>query len=103
MLVPVILCGGAGSRLWPVSRKSFPKQFVNLIDNELSLLQITTKRLDLLDVKKSGWVVMCNNEHRFLVADQLSQVGADVSKIILEPVVRNTAPAVALAALQQNI
>ena len=100
MLVPVLLSGGSGTRLWPVSRKSFPKQFVNLIDPERSLLQMTATRLDGLGLEKSGWIVVCNNDHRFLVADQLSQIGTDVARIILEPVARNTAPAIALAAIE---
>ena len=100
MLVPVLLSGGSGTRLWPVSRKSFPKQFVNLVDRERSLLQATATRLDGLGLEKAGWIVVCNNDHRFLVADQLSQTGTDVARIILEPVARNTAPAIALAAIE---
>ena len=100
MLVPVLLSGGSGTRLWPVSRKSYPKQFVNLIDRERSLLQMTAQRLKHLSVEHSGWVVVCNDEYRFLVADQLQEIGANIDEIILEPVGRNTAPAVAVAAIQ---
>lgn len=95
----MILSGGSGTRLWPVSRASFPKQFVKLIDPERSLLQMAAERFSSLNVPYSGIVVVANNEHRFLVADQLSQIGVDVDAIILEPVARNTAPAVALAAI----
>ena len=100
MLVPVLLSGGSGTRLWPVSRKSYPKQFVNLIDPERSLLQMTAERLKHFSVEHSGWVVLCSEEHRFLVAEQLQEIGANVDEIILEPVGRNTAPAVAVAATQ---
>ena len=100
MLIPVLLSGGAGTRLWPVSRKSYPKQFVNLIDPERSLLQVTAQRLKHLKVERSGWVVVCSDEHRFLVAEQLQEIGADVDEIILEPIGRNTAPAVAVAAIR---
>ena len=100
MLVPVLLSGGSGTRLWPVSRKSYPKQFVNLIDTERSLLQMTAQRLKHLSVDHSGWVVVCSDEHRFLVAEQLQEIGANVAEIILEPLGRNTAPAVAVAAIQ---
>ena len=100
MLVPVLLSGGSGARLWPVSRKSYPKQFVNLIDPERSLLQMTAQRLKHLSADHSGWMVVCSEEHRFLVAEQLQEIGANVDKIILEPVGRNTAPAVAVSAIQ---
>ncbi|WP_420550162.1 mannose-1-phosphate guanylyltransferase/mannose-6-phosphate isomerase [Litorivicinus lipolyticus] len=100
MLVPVILSGGSGTRLWPVSRASYPKQFVNLIDPDKSLLQATAERIAAIDIEKSGTIVVANTEHRFLIADQLTQVGADIHKILLEPVARNTAPAVALAAIE---
>ena len=100
MLVPVLLSGGSGTRLWPVSRKSYPKQFVNLIDPDLSLLQMTAQRLKHLSVNHSGWMVVCSDEHRFLVAEQLQEIDAKVEEIILEPVGRNTAPAVAVAAIQ---
>ncbi len=96
MLTPVLLSGGVGSRLWPVSRESHPKQFQPLA-GELSMLQETLKRTTGLD--ESAPVVVCNEEHRFMVAEQLRQVDLEASALILEPVGRNTAPAVALAAL----
>lgn len=99
MLVPVILSGGSGTRLWPVSRASYPKQFVNLVDPDRSLLQMAAERISGLNVEHTGWLVVANNEHRFLIADQLQQINANVERVILEPVARNTAPAVALAAL----
>ncbi len=96
MLTPVLLSGGVGSRLWPVSREAHPKQFQPLA-GELSMLQETLKRTSGLD--ESAPVVVCNEEHRFMVAEQLRQVNLDAGALILEPVGRNTAPAVALAAL----
>ena len=95
-VIPVILCGGAGTRLWPLSRELYPKQLLALVD-EFSLLQNTVTRCaghpDVTDP-----VLVCNEEHRFLVAEQLREIGVSPSKIILEPEGRNTAPAVALAA-----
>ncbi|TDG12474.1 mannose-1-phosphate guanylyltransferase/mannose-6-phosphate isomerase [Seongchinamella unica] len=96
MLTPVLLSGGVGSRLWPVSREAHPKQFQPLA-GELSMLQETLQRTSGLD--ESAPVVVCNEEHRFMVAEQLRQVDIAASALILEPVGRNTAPAVALAAL----
>ena len=97
MLVPVVLSGGVGSRLWPVSREMHPKQFLPLA-GELSMLQDTLHRTGDLDAVAP--VVVCNEEHRFMVAEQLRQVDLQASALILEPEGRNTAPAVALAALQ---
>ncbi|MEH6587626.1 MAG: mannose-1-phosphate guanylyltransferase/mannose-6-phosphate isomerase [Halioglobus sp.] len=96
MLIPVLLSGGVGSRLWPVSREAHPKQFQPLA-GELSMLQETLKRTTGLD--ESAPVVVCNEEHRFMVAEQLRQVDLQANALILEPTGRNTAPAVALAAL----
>lgn len=99
MLVPVIMAGGVGSRLWPASREALPKQFLNLSGDPagLSLFQQSLQRLKgLADIASP--VVVCNAEHRFLVAEQLRQLGIEGATIILEPVGRNTAPAVALAA-----
>ena len=96
MIIPVIMAGGSGTRLWPMSRTAFPKQFLAL-GNNLSMLQQTAVRLDGL---KSGKpVVITNEEHRFLVAEQMRQQKKDVD-VLLEPVGRNTAPAIALAAFQ---
>jgi len=100
MLVPVLLCGGEGKRLWPLSRKSYPKQFLNLIDEELSLLQMTALRINNIKIKKSGWIIVCNEENRFVVADQLNKINIDIHRIILEPQGKNTAPATTLAALE---
>ena len=97
MLTPVLLSGGVGSRLWPVSREAHPKQFQPLT-GELSMLQQTLQRTSGLE--ESPPLVVCNEEHRFMVAEQLRQVNLQASALILEPQGRNTAPAVALAALQ---
>lgn len=98
MIIPVVLSGGVGSRLWPVSRESFPKQFLPLVNEQLSLLQETVSRTQLL--KNLGPIVaVCNDGHRFLVAEQMRQLGLPAI-ILLEPEARNTAPAAALAALQ---
>ena len=96
MIAPVILSGGSGTRLWPLSRKLYPKQFINLV-NETTLFQDTILRLPK-DVAEP--LIICNEEHRFLAAEQLRKIGKKTKGIILEPEGRNTAPAVALAALQ---
>lgn len=98
MIVPVVLSGGSGSRLWPLSRELYPKQFLALTGDQ-SLVQQTVLRLDGLD-SLAAPIVVCNEEHRFLVAEQLRQIGRDPAAIVLEPEGRNTAPAIALAALQ---
>lgn len=97
MIVPVILAGGSGSRLWPLSRTKYPKQFLSLIDNQ-TMLQNTISRLS--GIKHLSPLVICNQEHRFLVAEQLRKVDSKPRGIILEPVGRNTAPALAIAALK---
>ena len=96
-MIPVILSGGSGTRLWPVSRKSHPKQFWPLV-SEASLLEETCRRLDGQGDTESP-IVVCNEEHRFFVAHQLQRQGVEGAAIILEPAGRNTAPAVAVAAL----
>lgn len=93
---PVILAGGSGSRLWPKSRAALPKQFLALT-SEQTMLQETLSRLDGVDAREP--IVICNDSHRFLVAEQLRQKGIEHGGILLEPVGRNTAPAIALAAL----
>ncbi|WP_438766473.1 mannose-1-phosphate guanylyltransferase/mannose-6-phosphate isomerase [Kushneria sp. TE3] len=98
-LYPVILSGGVGTRLWPASRQACPKQFLALVDDERSLLQQTLSRLDGLGTAGAP-IVICNQAHRFLIAEQLRQVGIERADIMLEPEGRNTAPAIALAALQ---
>ena len=93
---PVILAGGSGSRLWPKSRAALPKQFLALT-SEQTMLQETLSRLEGVDAREP--IVICNDSHRFLVAEQLRQRGIAHGGILLEPVGRNTAPAIALAAL----
>lgn len=99
MIIPVIMAGGVGSRLWPVSRESHPKQFISFEPNEASLFQQTLIRLSELDSIASP-IVVCNLEHRFLVAEQLRQLDINDASIMLEPMGKNTAPAVAMAALE---
>lgn len=96
MILPVIMAGGTGSRLWPMSRELYPKQFLRL-HGEQSMLQETVTRLNGLGASEP--LVICNEEHRFLVAEQLRQINRLSKNIILEPVGRNTAPAITLAAL----
>ncbi|HET8709899.1 MAG TPA: mannose-1-phosphate guanylyltransferase/mannose-6-phosphate isomerase [Spongiibacteraceae bacterium] len=98
MLIPVLLSGGVGSRLWPVSRELYPKQFLPLI-GDVSLLAQTLQRAAALD-NVSAPIVVCNDEHRFLVAEQLRQCDVKPAAILLEPEGKNTAPAVAIAALR---
>ncbi|EDM69068.1 mannose-1-phosphate guanylyltransferase [Moritella sp. PE36] len=97
MLIPVIMAGGTGSRLWPLSRELYPKQFLT-VTGELSMLQQTVARLS--GIEHQAPLLICNEEHRFIAAEQLRLGGFEHSGIILEPVGRNTAPAIALAALQ---
>lgn len=97
MIIPVLLSGGVGSRLWPVSRQLYPKQFLPLTEDSLSLLQSTYQRTTALGDQSP--IIVCNEEHRFLVAEQLKSLGVQAMDIILEPCGRNTAPAAALAAL----
>src|SRR5690554_3882135 len=98
MIHPVIMAGGTGSRLWPLSRQLNPKQFLKLTDDRLSMLQLTVARLD--GMESADPLLICNEEHRFLAAEQMRQAGYKDARIILEPCGRNTAPAIALAALQ---
>lgn len=96
-VLPVILAGGSGERLWPLSRISFPKQFLTLLDDKHSLLQNTILRLPI-NSKILPPLIVCNEEHRFIVAEQLRSINTPYSGILLEPAARNTAPAIALAA-----
>ncbi len=98
MIKAVVMAGGSGTRLWPLSRAGHPKQFLAL-NGEDTMLQATMKRLKGLDISSS--VTICNEEHRFFVAEQLREINM-LGSIILEPVGRNTAPAIALAALTSD-
>lgn len=98
---PVILSGGSGTRLWPLSRKMYPKQFLPLV-NEKSMLQETVERLKGLDHLSESISVVCNEEHRFLVAEQIREIDVNIDHLILEPEGRNTAPALTLAALANH-
>ncbi|MGL1958213.1 MAG: mannose-1-phosphate guanylyltransferase/mannose-6-phosphate isomerase [Colwellia sp.] len=95
VIYPVIMCGGSGTRLWPFSRSQSPKQFLPLV-NDTSMLQDTIARLP---TKHESVVFICNEDHRFFVAEQVKQVQCENATILLEPQGKNTAPAVALAAL----
>jgi mannose-1-phosphate guanylyltransferase len=124
MITPVILAGGSGTRLWPLSRAAFPKQFLALTSTQ-TMLQETVARLNGLSIDGDSYgdlngelgsdlghcasvvspLVICNEEHRFLVAEQMRQYDLDQgsrTQILLEPVGRNTAPAIALAAIKAH-
>ncbi|KZR63846.1 MULTISPECIES: mannose-1-phosphate guanylyltransferase/mannose-6-phosphate isomerase [Prochlorococcus] len=99
-LIPVILCGGTGTRLWPLSRASYPKQYWALSgSSEETLLQQTQQRLKGIE-GLSAPLLICNEDHRFIVAEQMRQIDVEPNAIMLEPMGRNTAPAVTVAALQ---
>lgn len=98
MLVPVILSGGSGTRLWPLSRKNLPKQFLTLGGDATLFQQTVTRTRGLADIAPP--IVVCSEEHRFLVAEQLRSLSVTGAAILLEPMPRNTAPAIALAAWQ---
>ena len=95
MITPVILCGGSGTRLWPLSRKSYPKQFVPLT-GELTLFQATARRLSGKEFKAP--LVLTNSDFRFIVTEQLCELGVYPEAVIIEPESRNTAPAILAAA-----
>jgi mannose-1-phosphate guanylyltransferase/mannose-6-phosphate isomerase len=95
---PVILSGGAGTRLWPLSRATYPKQLLALTSPESTLIQETARRTQA-DAGFANPIVICNEEHRFLIDEQLRQAGVEAQQILLEPVGRNTGPAVAAVAL----
>ncbi|MGH8115636.1 MAG: mannose-1-phosphate guanylyltransferase, partial [Rhodanobacteraceae bacterium] len=96
MFVPVILSGGSGTRLWPLSRKNLPKQFLALTGSATLFQQTVTRTRALQGV--TAPIVVCSEEHRFLVAEQLRELHVEGASILLEPMPRNTAPAIALAA-----
>ncbi len=100
MMIPVILSGGSGTRLWPLSRKNKPKQFLSLLGSA-SMFQETLNRLQGVPHLQAP-IVIGNQEHRFMVAEQLQAIGIDNAEIVLEPCARNTAPAIAIAALQAH-
>ena len=95
-MIPVILSGGSGSRLWPLSRKQFPKQFLALT-GEHTLFQQTIERLVFVEIETP--LVVCIKDHRFIVMEQLSSRNLEAQRILMEPFGRNTAPAVALTAM----
>jgi len=95
-VIPVILSGGSGTRLWPLSRKHYPKQFHKLTGGEHTLLQETALRVKHL----AAPIVVCNEDHRFMLAEQLHSIDIQPAAILLEPEAKNTAPAIALAALK---
>ncbi|MFZ9237305.1 MAG: mannose-1-phosphate guanylyltransferase/mannose-6-phosphate isomerase [Burkholderiaceae bacterium] len=97
-IIPVILSGGSGSRLWPLSRAMRPKQFLGVTEQQ-TLFQLTLARVQQLDGALSP-IIVANHEHRFLAAEQARVLGVDPTAILLEPTGRNTAPAIAVAALQ---
>ena len=104
-IVPVIIAGGSGTRLWPLSRALYPKQFLALT-GEHTLFQEAAERLAAIacdDIASSGMSIVCNDEHRFLVRDQLREIGIDDAALLLEPAGRNTAPALTFAALQARL
>ena len=100
IIIPIILCGGTGSRLWPLSRASFPKQYLKINPRHSpSFFQETIKRVKSIDNMQKP-IVICSEEHRFIVAEQLREIGVKNSDILLEPVGRNTAPAITIACLK---
>ncbi|MFZ2448217.1 MAG: mannose-1-phosphate guanylyltransferase/mannose-6-phosphate isomerase [Syntrophobacteraceae bacterium] len=99
MIIPVVLSGGVGSRLWPLSREHFPKQLMPLTGGTCSLFQETLKRFERIP-ETAPAIVVCNDSHRFLIAAQMQEINKDHTAIILEPAGRNTCPAITVAALE---
>ena len=95
LITPVLLCGGSGTRLWPLSRKSYPKQFVPLT-GEVTLFQAAVRRLSGPDY--AAPLVITNSDFRFIVADELTAIAVQPCAILIEPEARNTAPAILAAA-----
>ena len=100
-IVPVILCGGMGARLWPVSRELYPKHLLTIM-NDRSLLQETISR-SISCLNAENPILVCSEETQFLVGSQVAEVGVTPETIILEPVGRDTAPAIALAAYHASL
>lgn len=98
MLIPVILAGGSGTRLWPLSRRLYPKQLIELTSTK-TMLQETILRLENIE-NLSDPIIICNEDHRFMVAEQLRQININNPSIILEPIAKNTAPAIAVSAVK---
>ena len=98
MIIPVILAGGSGTRLWPLSRQLYPKQMIDIY-NEKTMLQNTVLRIEGFEMMAPP-IIVCNENHRFMAAEQLREINIDPLAIILEPIGRNTAPAIALAAFK---
>jgi len=98
-LVPVLLAGGSGTRLWPTSRKSYPKQFIELTGSGDSFLQSSLKRSAVIS-NACPWIIVTGEDYRFLVAQQAKEANVSIGSILLEPSARNTAPAIALAAFE---
>ena len=98
-IIPIILCGGSGTRLWPLSRESYPKQFLSInSEDKKSLLQKTQERI--LGIKNlRDPILVCNEDHRFIVAEQMRAINIKPNAILLEPFGKNTGPAINLAAL----
>ena len=99
MIKTIVMAGGSGSRLWPLSRSLYPKQFLALTSDR-TLLQATLNRVQA--ISPDNPMIICNEEHRFIVAEQTRQLDLSAD-ILLEPIGRNTAPAIALAALQATV
>ena len=96
---PVILCGGSGTRLWPLSRKSFPKLYLSFMSkNNKSLLQDTYERISKIE-NIINPILVCNEEHRFIAAEQMREINIQPNSILLEPFGRNTGPAITLASV----
>ena len=98
-IIPVILCGGSGTRLWPMSRTSFPKQYLSFEKNNFSFFQKTLNRIKTFEIIDDP-IVICNEEHRFITGEQLREINIKPNSIILEPFGRNTCPAIAIASLK---
>lgn len=96
-ILPIVMAGGSGTRLWPLSRTQYPKQFLPLLNDKATMLQLTLDRLDGLSIQQP--MVICSEEHRFLAAEQLRKIGYHHASVVLEPEGKNTAPAIALATL----